>query len=315
MTTSGALPTQGSQERVTVVVPTRDRGRSIVATIASVLASDHENFELLIIDQSSSSDTENAISAEFDDDRIDYRRVADAGVSKSRNRGVQEASTEYVIMTDDDCIVRPNWIGANLAALQASERPGVVYGDVHAVDDPDGGYTPESVAEHDVLVRKMGDWAVSSDGVNVGIGASMSLRRSVALDVGGFDEHLGPGSKFHNAEDTDLALRVLLAGHPIRRLNSTGVDHFGARAPEEFRMLTRNAAFGLGAMTGKLLRWKPLPMSRFALQLGWRLVAAEALRSLSRLRKPPVLGRAVSLTRGIVHGLRHPIDPTTQRFR
>ena len=150
MTASGSPSSEDSLDRVTVVVPTRDRGRSIVATIASILASDHEDFELLIIDQSASSVTEDAIAAEFDDPRIDYRRVSDAGVSKSRNRGVREAKTEYVLMTDDDCIVWPNWIGANLAALRAPERPGVVYADVRAVDDPDGGFTPESVASKDL---------------------------------------------------------------------------------------------------------------------------------------------------------------------
>ena len=133
--------------------------------------------------------------------------------------------------------------------------------------------------------------------------------------MGGFDEYLGPGSGFHNAEDTDLALRALLAGHPIRRLNTTGVDHFGARAPEEFQMLTRNAAFGLGAMTGKLLRCYPLPMTQFAALLAWRLVGAEIVRSLMQLRKPPVWGRAVFLVRGIVSGLRHPIDTSTRRFK
>jgi len=143
----------GSVARVTVVVPTRDRGSSIVATISSILACDHQNFELLVIDQSSSSETQDAISTAFDDARINYRRVTDAGVSKSRNRGVREAGTEYVMMTDDDCVVRPNWISANLEALQAPERPGVVYADVSVVEDPAGGFTPESIAPQDVLVR------------------------------------------------------------------------------------------------------------------------------------------------------------------
>lgn len=313
--TSRDTPSSGnSPDRVTVVVPTRDRGRSVIATISSILKSDHQDFELLIIDQSSSSVTEDAIAAEFNDPRIDYQRVTDTGVSKSRNRGLREATTEYLLMTDDDCIVWPNWISANLEALKAPERPGLVYGDVVAVDDPDGGFTPESVASDDVLVRQLGDWHVSSDGVNIGMGASMSMRRSVVLDIGGFDEYLGPGSDFETAEDTDIALRVLLAGHPIRRLNTTGVDHFGARAPEEFQLLTRSSAFGLGAMTGKLLRSKPLPMARFALLLGWRLVGAEIVRSVAQRRKPPVLGRATFLVRGIVRGLRHPVDSTTQRF-
>ena len=142
---------------VTVVLCTRDRGRSIVATIASILDSDHANFELLIVDQSSSSATADAIATEFDDARIDYRRADDVGVSRSRNRGLRAASSEFVLMTDDDCIVKPDWIRANVDALRAPEAPGVVYCDVFAVDDGTGGYTPESVASGDAWVRRIGE--------------------------------------------------------------------------------------------------------------------------------------------------------------
>ena len=301
-------------DQVTVAICTRDRGRSIVETVVSILASDHAAFELLIIDQSAASDTQDAVATEFDDPRIRYLRVTDTGVARSRSRALREAATEYVLMTDDDCVVRPDWIGENLAALRAPEQPAVVYADVVAVDDPDGGFTPESVAERDTLIRRVSEWTTSSDGVNVGIGASMALRRSAALAVGGFDPFLGPGSGFHNAEDTDIALRLLLAGHPIRRLTSTGVDHFGARSPDDFRRLTRNAALGLGAMTGKLLRQQPGPMTRFTVALYWRLVGRDLLTSLIRLRRPPVLGRAVYLTRGIRAGLRHRVDASTQCF-
>lgn len=314
MTFHEAPSSAAGSDPVTVVVATRDRGRSIVATIASILENEYTDFELLIIDQSATAETEEAIALEFDDPRIRYQRTTDTGLSRSRNLALREASTEWVMMTDDDCVVSANWVGANLAAFKAPERPAIVYGDVRGVADPHGGFTPESTASNDFLVRKIGDWQVSSDGVNLGIGASMSVRRSVALDVGGFDERLGAGSGFHTAEDTDLALRVLLAGHPIRRLNSTGVDHFGARDPREFQLLTRNAAFGLGVMTGKLLRWKPAPMSQFAVLLGWRLVGAEIVSSLKEWRKPPVLGRATFLIRGLVTGLRHPVDATGQRF-
>lgn len=299
---------------VTVAICTRDRGDAIVATIASVLAGDHADFELLIVDQSASAATRDAIAANFDDPRIEYHRADDVGLSRARNRVLRAARGEFVLMTDDDCVVRPNWIGANLDALAGVERPSLVFADVVPVDDPDGGFTPESVATGDAVVRSVSGWRPSSDGVNIGIGASMAFRRSDVVAAGGFDELLGPGAEFENADDTDMALRLLLAGRPIRRITTTGVDHAGARPPEEFRQLARGAAFGLGATAGKLMRWKPAPMAWFVAMLYWRLVGSDLVRSVVRLRKPPVLGRAVHLTRGLASGLRHPVDPSTHRF-
>ncbi|BAN01746.1 glycosyltransferase [Ilumatobacter coccineus] len=286
-----------------VIVCTRDRGDSIVGTIASILASTHRNFELIIIDQSSSDETQHVVADRFSDDRIRFVRVSDAGVSRSRNRGLRLARSEFVLSTDDDCAVDANWIEENVRALEDDARPGVVYADVRGMPDPDGGYVPESVADADVLLRDVRDWRSSSDGVNVGIGASMAVRRSVAHEVGGFDVDLGPGSELRNAEDTDLALRILLAGHPVRRLISTGVDHHGARTPEEFRTLTRHAARGLGAMAGKLARRRPRRMVPFLCRLYWNLVLADVGRSLRRRKIPRVLGRAVYLTRGVGIGL------------
>ncbi len=295
---------------------TRDRGDSIVKTISTILQSDYPEFDVLIIDQSEGDATLDALQPFLSDARVRYLRSTEVGVSRSRTLGLVEATNELVLMTDDDCAVPPEWVRANVAAMLSADAPAIVFGDVVVpADDDSPGYTPQSVAEHDFVVTSLAHWKVTNDGVNVGIGASMAIRRSVGLAIGGFDHHLGPGSALRNAEDTDLTLRTVLNGHAVMHTRSASVDHYGARSHDDFRSLTRGAMLGLGAMSGKLVRWKPLPMMRFIFGLYWRLVVRDGVKALVRFRKPPVLGRAVYLTKGIWIGLRKPVDSKHHVFQ
>ena len=55
---------------VSIVICTRDRGSKIVGTIESVIANAFANFELIIIDQSTSDDTKIVIEPFLRDDRF-----------------------------------------------------------------------------------------------------------------------------------------------------------------------------------------------------------------------------------------------------
>lgn len=292
----------------TVVVCTRNRGDKIVATIASVLEGKNSNVDVLVIDQSDNDETSDALAAYIAAGKVRYIRSTETGVSRSRTLSLSEAKTEFVLNTDDDCIVDPDWVGANVRELVANPDAAIVFGDVIAPPDSGDGYAPESVSKSDFVVRSMWGWK-TTDGVNVGIGASMAMRRSMLLDLGGFDVELGPGSALRNAEDTDMTLRALLAGHTIVRTRQAKVDHYGHRSHDEFRSLTRGAMLGLGAASGKLIRRKPVAATWFLGGLIWRLVVKVTFVELVHLRKPPVLGRAVYIAKGFWRGLRKPLQP------
>ncbi len=294
-------------ECATVVICTKDRGDQIVDTVTSVLASGRQDFELLIIDQSESDVTQLALLPFLDDARIRYIRTHDVGVARSRSLALHEANNEFVLNTDDDCVVDPSWIDENLRALNDNPRAAIVFGDVIAPPDPSNGYAPESVADTDFTVHSIWSWK-TTDGANVGIGASMGMRRSVLLDLGGFDHQLGPGTRFRNSEDTDMTLRTVLGGHEVVRVTGARVAHYGHRSHEDFRELTRASMFGFGAVCGKLIRRRPAAALWFGLGVAWRMVLIPAVSSLVRLRKPPVLGRSIYLAKGFWVGVRLPLD-------
>jgi GT2 family glycosyltransferase len=302
------MATQRTPE-VSVVICTRDRGAEIVATIESVVANGFADFELIVIDQSSSDATEAAVEPFLSDDRVRYMRTQETGVSRSRNRSLAEARCEFVLNTDDDCVVPADWIAENVRALTAAPKAAIVFGDVLAPDTQTSNfYTPESRATADFVVRSMWGWK-STDGANVGIGASMAMRKSMLTAIGGFDTCLGPGSPLRNAEDTDISVRAVVAGHELVRTRTVHVTHLGARHHDDYRRLIRVTMLGLGAVNGKLFRRHPVAGSWYFLGLVWRLVARVVIVDLAHRRRPPVLGRAVYLVKGLVVGLRKPLRP------
>src|SRR5215213_9253457 len=152
------MVTQRSPE-VSVVICTRDRGAEIVGTIRSVIANSFADFELIIIDQSTSEATKEVVEPFLSDGRVRYIRTHEKGVSRSRNRSLSEARCEFVLNTDDDCVVASDWIAASVRALAAAPKAAIVFGEVVAPDSqPSNFYTPESRAKSDFVVRSMWSW-------------------------------------------------------------------------------------------------------------------------------------------------------------
>lgn len=87
---------------VTVIVPTYNRADTIRRAIRSVLAQTFQDFEIVVVDDGSTDDTQAAV-AEFDDSRVRYvRRASNGGEAAARNTGVSEARGEYIAWLDSD---------------------------------------------------------------------------------------------------------------------------------------------------------------------------------------------------------------------
>src|SRR4051812_31150414 len=89
--------------KIGVIIPTRDRGDSVVRTIQSILNGDLLDIDLIVVDQSESDDTGFAVSEFLSDKRFRYIRSKTRGVSIARNIGVGYTSAPIIANTDDDC--------------------------------------------------------------------------------------------------------------------------------------------------------------------------------------------------------------------
>ncbi len=305
-----SLPkSRGELGLVSAIICTANRGDSIAMTLRSLQASDHQDFEVLVIDQSKNDDTRRAVEA-IDDSRIRYIRSDTPGTGRARTQGLIEAKSDYCCFTDDDCEVAPDWLSVMAGLLRANPKVAVVFSSVLAADyDRKAGFIPAYEPKHEVVIAKIADKCRAR-----GIGASMAVRKSIALGIGGFDCCLGPGSRFFCCEEGDLSCRSLLAGFQLIETNRTSVLHYGFRTWEQGKKLSQRDWFGIGAAYSKPLkagRWEFAPVPSFEF---WNQAVGPIFKDIFRLRKPSGLTRPIYFIKGFLTGIRQPVDRKTLLF-
>jgi glycosyltransferase involved in cell wall biosynthesis len=295
---------------ITALVCTRNRGGAAAATVASILASDHPNFEVVVVDQSTDDDTAEALAPLCADPRLRCLRSDTRGLGRARNVGLGHARSEVVAMTDDDCEAPADWLSVMAQAFAAHPNVAVAFCNVaRAPHDQTAGFIPAYCRAGSVLLSDIRDKRAAR-----GIGAGIAVRRPVVLALGGFDEMLGAGAAFPSCEDGDMAVRALLCGHEVYETDAVAVVHAGFRTWQEGRALSRRDWYGIGAAYAKPLKcghWRfaavlASEFGRFAL---WPPVA-----DLLRGRRPRGLGRIGAFLRGFLRGWLTPVDRRTLLF-
>ena len=187
---------------VSVIIPTRDRRDRVRLAVHSALAQHDVGLEVLVVDDASSDGTGGLIAALGDPRVRVVRNDVPQGESGARNRGIDEASGEWIAFLDDDDLWAPDKLTSQLDALRASGRSWAYGGEVVVDDDlkvlsgsPPPG--PDEVAA--ALVRYN---AVPGSASNVIIASELLSR------VGPFDLDL------RRTADWDMWLRLIREGLP-----------------------------------------------------------------------------------------------------
>lgn len=90
------------EELVSIITPTYNCGKYIGETIESVIAQTYQNWEMIIVDDCSTDDT-NSIVNNYKDERIKYfKNIVNCGAAETRNRALREAKGEWIAFLDSD---------------------------------------------------------------------------------------------------------------------------------------------------------------------------------------------------------------------
>ena len=187
---------------VSVIIPTYNRACFLVGAIQSVLNQTYHDFELIVVDDGSIDDTEEAVKG-FGDKRLRYIRLKEnSGTSAfPRNTGIKAARGKYIATQDDDSEWLPAKLEKQMEAFEkASTRVGVVYTGMWLIVDNKRTYFP---------FPHMIDIMHKESNVHKGIlqqcfvGNQATLTKKECFNkVGMFDE------KLPACEDWDIWLRV-----------------------------------------------------------------------------------------------------------
>jgi len=92
--------------KFTVVIPTYNRSQFIIKTIQSVLNQSYTDFEVIVVDDGSTDNTEEAVKS-IPDTRVFYYKKTNAERGAARNFGTLKAKGEYVTFLDSDDLLYP----------------------------------------------------------------------------------------------------------------------------------------------------------------------------------------------------------------
>lgn len=94
--------------KISVIIPTYNRGNLIGKSLNSVLNQTYQNFEVIVVDDGSTDNTSKVIER-IHDDRIKYIKLNDnKGGSNARNIGIKNAKGKYISFQDSDDLFYPN---------------------------------------------------------------------------------------------------------------------------------------------------------------------------------------------------------------
>ncbi|MEX0666254.1 MAG: glycosyltransferase family A protein [Acidimicrobiia bacterium] len=202
-----------------VVIPTYNRSSIVPRAISSVLAQTVTDFELIVVDDGSTDDTANVVSA-IRDDRIRLRRQQNGGLSAARNAGAQIARGRWLTFLDDDDQALPCWLEL-FRAERADPASGIVCCG-RIVVDAEGAplRTEEPMPLGPAYDDQVGSFA----------SGTFAVRRELFESVGGY----APG--LQTTHGTELAFRLvphcLNLGLEVRSVAEPGVK-IEARPPTD----------------------------------------------------------------------------------
>lgn len=117
---------------VSVVIPTYNSAQYVVEAVESVLAQTYQDFEILVIDDGSTDETEQVMRSY--PAPVRYIRQQNGGVARARNRGIQESRGRYVAFLDADDTWLLCKLERQLEALQQQPQYRACYAAFTVVD-------------------------------------------------------------------------------------------------------------------------------------------------------------------------------------
>ena len=192
---------------VSVLIPAYNEQLVIENTIRSLLASDYEKYEIIVIDDGSKDATSKVVADRFGhEERVRLFTVANAGKAAALNTGLRYARGEIIVALDADTLFGPQTIGA-LAHRFYDKKLGAIAGNAK-VGNRVNLVTRWQALEY-ITSQNMDRRAFASlNCITVVPGAVGAWRKDLVLEAGGF-----PSDTL--AEDQDLTLRIRRFGYTI----------------------------------------------------------------------------------------------------
>ncbi len=185
---------------VSIIIPTFNRVNLIEGSLRSVLNQTFQDFEVIIVDDGSTDNTDSLINElRKNDNRIKYiKHKFNKGGSAARNTGIKNALGKYIAFQDSDDEWLPEKLELQLRAIKIADiKVGIIYSGMLRINNDNTEFVPPA-------------WVIKKEGYIYNellkgsfIGTpTIMCRVDCFNDVGGFDESLS------RLQDWDIVLRL-----------------------------------------------------------------------------------------------------------
>ncbi|GEM_PF-6816647 len=215
-----------------VIVTTLGNAQAIDALLSS-LSAQNPTPELVLVDAGKQGSAKSIAGQHAKRISIQYFHEPGMGASEARNLGAENAKSDFLLFTDDDCEPKKGWVAAYLQEF------GRGYDAVTGMTLRGKPLSPSVryfSGERECVRSDLLDPVKHSSGNN------WACKKEVFLALEGFDKRFGPGAKYKAAEDLELMYRLIKSGKRVLRSPNPVVVHNAGHSDKAYE----GYAFGLG---------------------------------------------------------------------
>lgn len=211
-------------KKISVVITLYKHKKKLIHAIESVVSQTYKNIEIILIDNNALQETL-FIAKKFHEKYPDIIRIiheSNQGIASARNRGIFEASGEYIAFCDEDDVWMHDKLQKQMNAQKENPDSSIITCLVNFVSYDEGAI----IESKKVFGPQF--WALELFGKTEKYNkyplynphpSTMFFRKTLAIDVGAFDEAFNP----YWTEDTEFSLRMYERG-PIYLINESLVN-------------------------------------------------------------------------------------------
>lgn len=184
---------------ISIIIPTYNGAKTIIKTLESIFAQNYLNYEIIIIDDGSTDNTQETLT--IYQDLIHYIKQEHQGLAASLNRGIYAAQGEFITFLEADGLFSPDKLAEQIAVFQDNPSIGIVQSGWCKIDEKDQPieyielwkFYPELDRETWLMWQPFHLSAIM-------------FKRNWLEWVGGFDE------RFEGVEEMDIIMRLMTIG-------------------------------------------------------------------------------------------------------
>jgi len=216
---------------VSVVIPTHNNLSLLLECIDSLRKQDYppDGMEIVVVDNASTDRSGQVIAERFPQIKL-VSLDTNTGFAVACNRGASEAKGDYVAFLNNDAIADKSWLSALVDTLYEAGEDAVCA--ASRIMSRDGEEVEFEGASSNLFGagRPASVWGwpdrpappTRGSSILFASGGAMLIKRSVFLDVGGFDPNY-----FAYFEDVDLGWRLWIMGYRVVYAPDAVVRHVG----------------------------------------------------------------------------------------